>query len=152
MSGLVVFLTNLTAFECRSVTVYPSAPVFWRSRVIKRICRSTLAAECLAAADAVDRGLYISEMLTAILPNKVRLVVKTDCRSLVDTVKANRRLTEKRLAIDVALLAELLANGQLWGLQWVATSQQLADALTKRMSGNALLQILATGRLHATVS
>ena len=41
----------------------------WQSKQIKHVVRSTLAAEKLALSDAVDDGIYISEIVSELLFN-----------------------------------------------------------------------------------
>ena len=42
----------------------------WQSKRIKRVVRSTLAAETLALSEAVDDGMYLAEMISELLFNK----------------------------------------------------------------------------------
>ena len=89
----------------------------------------TLAAETLAATGALDSQAGLRFRLNEIgyFPKSVML---TDCRSLYDAVhRLSTTFQEKRAEIDVAALRQTAKQ-----LRWVPTSQQWADALTKRDS------------------
>ena len=56
--GFIIFLADNKGNVC---------PLYWESRKIRRVVKSTLAAETLAAADAIDNAYYIGEILSEIL-------------------------------------------------------------------------------------
>lgn len=131
----------------------PSAvahPLLWFSHGTKRVARSTLTAEALAAVDAHDalfltRAIYL-ELSTLELPT--RLVI--DSRPLLDAATTFSNTTETRLRVDLAALREAVAKGTLTEMTWVPTKLQLADALTKwsQVSVTLLHSCLDSGRLH----
>jgi hypothetical protein len=122
--------------------------VSWASRKIKRVVRSTFAGELLAVCDGVDRAALCRTVCQEVCAvRNVPLTVRTDCMSLVDCVYQHKQVTEKRLLIDVMVLKGLVETGELESLVWVDSAHQHADALTKRMSANSLLRVLATGMI-----
>ena len=69
----------------------------WSSDRTKRIVRSTLAGESLAADNAADNAMYIASFLSEVFSQKravdghinVPIFVATDCRSLYDAFQVS---------------------------------------------------------------
>jgi len=120
----------------------------WKAAKIRRVVRSTLAAESLALQEAVDDVLGVRQMLQEMFP-KVTVPIKcrVDNQSLVDAVHSTCLVEEKSLKITIASLKQALEN-DIESISWVERSKQLADCMTKRgASGADLMAILKTGRL-----
>ncbi|CAK0900905.1 unnamed protein product [Prorocentrum cordatum] len=145
--------------------------VDWRSGTIKRVCKSTLAAETVSAVDAlgcaqITRCVFASlEIPDAhpedIPPSLLPLAQVTDCASLYDTMRKDgysKLPSERRLLLDLVGLKESLEEevsnefvaddqrSQL-SLFWVPTDQQLGDQFTKRSDGSAIRAVLRDTRL-----
>ena len=123
--GFIIFIGDNEGNVC---------PLYWESKKIRRVVKSTLAAETLAASDAIDNAYYLSEILSEILFRNnrdisIRLMV--DNKSLFDNVYSVKNVSEKRLRIDIAIIKELVSEDRLV-LEWVETKCQLADVLTKK--------------------
>ena len=54
-----------------------------------------------------------------------------DNHSLYDNVYSVKNVSEKRLRIDIAILKEMVQNGEL-KVFWVDSKTQVADVLTKK--------------------
>ena len=71
-----------------------------------------------------------------------------DNKSLFDNVYSVKNVSEKRLRIDIAIIKELVSEDRLV-LEWVKTTSQLADALTKKGVNPAKLNnVLQSGFLE----
>ena len=112
-----------------------SAPIYWESKTMRRVVQSTLAAETLSATKAVDMAYYLGSILSQVLmnssENKIRIKLIVDNKSLFDKVHSTKNVTERRLRIDLAILKELVSERCLT-VCWTESSNQIADALTKR--------------------
>ena len=138
--GHVIFLVDSNG-KC--------APVAWQSLRIRRVVRSTLAAETLAMADALDAATLIESMWREMAGPDCRISIEgiTDCHSLFDSVNSSKAVSDKRLRIEMAMLREMQDRGEM-KLSWTETHNQLADALTKRGANPLkLLNVLSTGQL-----
>lgn len=111
--------------------------VDWKSGRSKRVCRSTLAAESVAADTATDRIAYIvyalSELVFGIPAHKVgprlKSLLVTDCKSLYDCVSSsNPSIEDKRSLVNVRSIQEFITAKTV---HWVPTQYQMADCLTK---------------------
>ena len=116
--------------------------IHWRSNRIKRVVRSTFAAETLSAVDAADHGIAARAMIQEWVnsgPDSIPIELFTDCRSLKDASDAIApRALEKRLEMDLISLKEVLSEGLIACITWIPTALQLADALTKNMDTSQL--------------
>ena len=130
--------------------------IIWQSRRLKRIVRSTLAAETLAMCDGIDAALYISAtycgIVYSICSHELPIEVVTDNKSLFDALKSSKYVSDKRLRIDIGALKQLIANKDIDTIHWVRTREQLADALTKNgVFMGKLVDVVKTGQLPKLV-
>ena len=127
------------------------APISWMSRRVKRVVKSTLAAEGLALGDGLSEAIYLSSILQEmILVPKLPIIGITDHAGLHKNLNSTKLVDDKRLRVDLASIKEDLASGVVSEVALCESSMQLADALTKRgASGVKLLAVLQTGRFSA---
>ena len=138
---------------------FPLTIISWHSRKLNRMCRSSLSAEAQSAASAIDEvewtkifaaGMvspYISIADEGVLQMFGPTPALTDAKSLFDSarsVSAGLRLTEKRTAIEVAIVKERLA-AMLGEMKWVNSAQQVADGLTKPGAKDSFSHVLRRG-------
>ena len=57
-------------------------PVMWKSKVAKRITRSTLDAETLAMEEGLENGIWIGRIWEEIYGKKVTVIGCTDSKNL----------------------------------------------------------------------
>ena len=143
--GYIIFLCD---------TEDNSAPIQWQSRRIRRVCKSTLAAECLAMEDAVDAAFYLKCVLLDVLRipvQKVRMECFIDNKSLYDNIHSSTNVKEeKRLVLDISLIKEMMERKEINSVTLVDTKQQLADCLTKQgASPERLRCVLEAGNVSA---
>ena len=139
----------------------------WRSTMIRRVCRSTFAAETQAMVSAVGEGEKLRAAIAdmkfpnsnAVIP--IRHLWLTDCESLYSylTNPVCNGTEDKRLEIDLEDLRQMLwedAKGrpkddlneqQIDKVRWIDTSTMLADPLTKVMSPDRLVKALDNGQI-----
>lgn len=114
--------------------------VSWQSRRVRRVVKSTLAAEALALLDAAQAGVLMAHMLAEVL-SSVRPIVRcyVDNRSLVESLYSTKSVDDKHLRIDMAVLRDMIHQGELQDVTWVQSAKQLANALTKSGASTAQL-------------
>ena len=120
----VVFLRDSLGRRC---------PLLWQTRKIRRVVKSTLSAETMALLDCAEAAVYIAHVLSEVsgCPS-LPIYCAVDNRSLVDSLYSTNQIEDKRLRIDLAVLRDMLEKKEIHKVAWVASSQQLADCLTKR--------------------
>jgi len=137
--GHIVFLTDKNN---------NSAPIAWNSSRIKRVAKSTLAAETLALSQGCDNAIYISQLAAeAKLINKAPIKAFTDNQSLFDAVHTTHLIADRQLRVHMSSIREMQNNNEI-ELAWISKDDQMADVLTKKgASQMQLMQALQDG-LH----
>ena len=59
------------------------------------------------------------------------MMCKTDNSCLYDAVHSTRQILDKRLQILMAILREMIDQGEI-EITWIPTDRQIADTLTKK--------------------
>ena len=143
-SGMVVFLADNSG---------NMSPVTWRSNKIRRVVRSTLAAECLALQEGIEEALYVRHMLCEILnlqESSVQVHAYIDSRSLLEALRSTKLVDDRRLRIDIGAIKQSVER-ELSSISWISGRDMLANSLTKRGAESAsLLAVFHSGR-HAHV-
>ena len=134
----------------------------WSSYKLKRVCRSSLAAEAQAYAETLDRLEYCKVFwqcmvepstnindVDMILRKQLRSAIITDCKCLYDALErsetAGLNLAEKRTAIEITAIKQRLGHGAIY-TGWVNSDRQMADGFTKPAAAYKLLPIMSSGR------
>ena len=134
--GLVIFLAGDNRL----------APISWRANKIRRVVKSTLAAEALALQEGIDEAIYLQRML-AEMSLQVPIHVFVDNKGLVDALHSTKLVQDRRLRIDIGALKQTLER-EVNAVKWCPGEKQLADCLTKRgANGSKLLSVFQTGQL-----
>eukprot|EP00435_Cladocopium_sp_Y103_P036725 s1261_g9.t1 len=135
----------------------PVSLVSWSTHKLRRVCRSSLAAEAQALAECeaelfLVRGLW-QELLGAELDlanprnttKQTPGVLVIDAKALYDTLKQqevpNLGAKEKHTALEVLGLCQHLVE-QETTLRWCNSDQQLADGMTKISAQDRVTQFL----------
>nr|XP_039252849.1 uncharacterized protein LOC120330085 [Styela clava] len=127
--------------------------ISWQSKRIKRVVKSSLAAETLAMSAGVDMASFVSSLYTEIMHGAINLEklpieIVTDNRSLHDAIKSIKQVQDRRLRIEVAMLKEMMSNKKITRIRWCNSEQPLADNLTKKgSSSSSLLDIIQCNEL-----
>ena len=128
------------------------------SASIKRVCRSTLAAEANAFLMGVESAAYLSSLLREMMNPDVSLrnleqeypkkpiIAFTDAKSLESTINKDAgQPSDKRVKLLVAQVREVI--DEECSVVWIDTSQMLADVLTKiGCERDLILDVLSRGR------
>ena len=118
-----------------------AAVVSWASHRIKRVVKSTLAAEAAALSEARDQLEYARVLFMQMLGKvdgrnwqealKMPGYLVMDAKSLYDPLMKPAP-KEKRVALDLVAIQEALARETDFA-RWTPTRHMLADVLTKAM-------------------
>ena len=122
------------------------APVAWKSTKIKRVVKSSLAAEALAMQEGVDHSFVIAAFMKELTGKQMKVIVVTDNESIEKNLKTTNVLTEKRLNMDMMIIREMLDKGEINEIRWVPTDKQLADCLTKKGAARNKLLLALRGK------
>ena len=112
----------------------------WKTKKISRICRSVKGAETRALENGLDEAVHFARMVSEIYdgkldlkrPVQIEVVALTDNKGLWDNLYNTRQCEEKLLRNSVALIKEMMEKSEVKKVDWVETSEMLADILTKK--------------------
>ena len=128
--GTVIFLSD----DNNNVS-----PISWWSKKLRRVCKSTEAAETMAMLDAIDACIWISSLLKEINDDKFK--------SLFENIHSTTAVAEKRLRVEIAAIRESVRKNEV-KVEWVPHVDQLADCLTKQGADpRNLLEVVQKGHL-----
>ena len=104
--------------------------------------KSTLVAETLSLLDAAENGVYLAGLLKTILGTQceIPVICLVDNKSLVDSLESTTLVGDRSLRINLAVLRDMMAKGEIGSVKWVETTKQLADCLTERDASLVLLR------------
>ena len=122
-------------------------PVSWGSKKIRRVVKSTLAAEALSLVEGIDACYFVRSMLQEMFKVKdVIIRCFTDNKSVCQNIHSTKLISEKRLRMDLASVKESVSTGDI-SVSWIQTSNQISDCLTKAGSDfHRLIDVLRTGQ------
>jgi len=130
------------------------SPIYWRSKVIARVCKSAKSAETCALEDAIDSAINIGRQVHQLRTGKIedkscKIIAMTDSKGLVDSLNTTKQVSEGRMRLNVARIKEYLKLKEIAMVKWVPTTHMLADSLTKsRADPSRLIRMLETGKLE----
>ena len=85
----------------------------WKSKVAKRITRSTLDAETLVMEEGLQNGIWIERICEEIYGKKLKVIAYTDSKNLEETVKSLKGIENKKTRIEIAYLKEMIGSGEV---------------------------------------
>eukprot|EP00435_Cladocopium_sp_Y103_P053692 s2050_g17.t1 len=151
--GCVISMANPEILEGTSKL----AVLQWHSGLLKRVVRSSLAAEISQAAVAMEEGDFcralLAEMtqknfsLSCWLPAVAiwKLILVLDSRTGYDLLNGTALGEDKRLAIDISATKQALQeDGASRLVRWVPGEELIADDLTKLTGNGKLMKVLAS--------
>ena len=128
------------------------APVAWNGRKIKRVVRSTIAAETLSLQEGLEEAIYVRAILQEVkLGENMPVVAYIDNKSVVEALYSTKSVDDKRLRIDLGAIKETICKDNVI-VKWIRGDLQLANSMTKRgASAKELLTTLYNGKLNVNV-
>jgi hypothetical protein len=127
--------------------------VSWHAAKIKRVVRSSLAAEALSLQEGIEDAMYIRHNMETLLdmhPLSIPLHAIVDNKSLVEAVHSTRLVDDKRLRLDIGAVREALEKSEVTSVSWCPGAAQLANCMTKRgAAGFDLLAVMQRGHFKA---
>ena len=145
MRAYIVFLVGQNRMCC---------PLSWNGNKIKRVVRSTIAAEALSLQEGLEDAVYLKGMLTELTSaSDIPIIAFVDNKSVVEAIHSTKLVEDKRLRIDIGAMKQSLENGEVSAIKWCPGNQQLANCMTKKgASGCDLLTILQGGKFLLDVN
>ena len=127
-------------------------PLIWQACKIKRVVRSTIAAETLSLQEGLEAVYYIQRLLLEILDmpvGSIPIVAFVDNKSVVQSIHSTSLVDDKRLRLDIAAIKQSIDKHEVSAINWCPSKAQLANCMTKRgASAYELLTVLHQGKIN----
>ena len=142
--GIVIFLTGPRG----------CAPILWRSRAIRRVCKSVKTAETLALEEAIDAAINLSRQINQLVTGRkeekgIPVRAFTDSKSLVDSMGSCKQVVEGAMRLVVEKLKEHVKEGHVKEIVWIEGARNWADGFTKKnVDMSELVNILEQGKFN----
>jgi hypothetical protein len=125
------------------------AAISWKANKIKRVIRSTLAAEALALQECIEHAVYLRELLKEMLACDFNIPIEAwiDSANAHKAVHSTTKVEDQRLRIDIACIKESVLEEDIT-VNHCPGNEMIADCLTKRgANSQGLLNIITTGSI-----
>ena len=80
------------------------SPLAWHSGKLKRVARSTIAAETMALSNGIEEALYLRKVIQFCIGGTLPIIAITDNKSLLQAIQSTSLVQEKRLRIDISAI------------------------------------------------
>lgn len=98
-------------------------PVHWQSKRIRRVVKSTQAAETLALVDLTEACIYNKTFLCEILRiddlSKIPIVCKTNNSGVHSATHSTNLILDKMLRVETAILREMQPKNEIEEIIWI---------------------------------
>ena len=124
------------------------APIGWKANKVKRVVRSTLAAEALALEEVIEHAIFTRKLLGEMLgiSKVVPIEVWTD-NDAYTAVHASTQIDDRRLRVEIASIKENMAKEAVV-VRWCRGDEMLANGLTKKgASCEQLFKVISCGTI-----
>ena len=124
-----------------------SHPIIWKSKVVRRVISSKLAAKAVSMVEAVEWAEYIKFLWEEIMGEEgiANIIIYTDSKTLEMALKTARSIKNHMMRIDLALIREKIEKGMIKMIQWIDGEKQLVDSLTKREANRKVIMAKVQG-------
>ena len=111
------------------------SPLFWKSKQITRVCKSSKDAETRAGGKCVEDGIYLAQRIETVLfgenKSRIKVEIHTDSEPLIESIRSTKRVENKSLCQEVGAMKEALLREEVLSYSYIATKENPADKLTK---------------------
>ena len=128
-SGYIILLVDESGACC---------PLVWRSNKIKRVVKSTIAAEALVFGESVGHSLYFAALLEEVLELKVKVFCLSDSDNLMKALASSHQVEDRQLRLDIAAIKQVVSEKKV-SVFHVPGAKMIANCLTKRGASSELL-------------
>ena len=111
-------------------------PIAWQSKRIRRVVKSTRAAETLAMVNLAKACIFYKNLLGILQlkgnTDNIKIFSKTENSCLYDLVHSSTQISDKRLHIEIVILRQIIKRKEIAEISWVPTDVKIVDSLTKK--------------------
>ena len=132
--------------------------MLWRTKIIRKVCRSSKDAELLSLSTLCDQSLHLGKQLEEILENKrdgskYKPILFIDNAPCLESIVSSKLIERRYLRPDVEIIKQLLENKEVCEIRWIPDEMQISDVLTKdKQSKPGLMELMSYGKLKAVLN
>jgi hypothetical protein len=144
VAGRVLFLVDCKTGKC--------SPISWKSKTIQQVCKSVKSAETRSLDLGMEEGIFQAQMFYEIMTgktgNQIPVCMKTDSKTLYDSLKSTKQVEEKTIRHLIAWQKQQIEEKNIDKVDWVCSEDMLADVLTKKnVQSESILKVFCKGSL-----
>ena len=111
------------------------SPIFWKSKQISRVCKSSKDAETRAGGKCVEDSVYLAKRIEEVLfgnvEKRITDEIHTDSEPLIESIRSTKRVENKTLCMEVGAMKESLLLREVQSYSYIPSKMNPADKLTK---------------------
>ena len=111
------------------------SPLFWKSKQVSRVCKSSKDAETRAGGKCVEDSVYLAQRVEMILfgnsDKRIKVEVHVDSEPLIESIRSTKRVENKALCKEVGAMKESMLLEEVCSFSYIQSKQNPADKLTK---------------------
>ena len=130
VSGQILMLANKNNGK--------AVPIVWKSKLIKKVCKSPKDSETLNTGALVDNCVHLANQLKQILYRKnaqeafkIPIRISTDSLGLLESIASSKPVQRRPLRAEVSNLKYQLEENVVESYCWLQDEEMIADILTK---------------------
>ena len=128
-----------------------ATPIFWTSGKTERVAESSFAAELQSVYTAFDAGTVLRQLYSEVLyghpKGSVKVEIRNDQLSVINALNGITAMpSDRKLSGTMCSLREMLNRGEIRDVKHVPGEFNMADALTKSVSGNSIFHLMQFNR------
>ena len=130
------------------------SPIAWKSKLIRKACRSRKDAELLSLSAVCDHAIHVGKQLEEILyrnrdGTKYKPVIFTDNACTLESIVSSKLIERRYLRPDMNIMKEFVKNKDVACIVWIPDELQIADILTKdKITKIGVFELMAYGELN----
>ena len=113
-----------------------ASPLFWKSKLIERVCHSLKDTQTLPISKMVDDIIFTARQLETLLYGDYKKTIKiklfSDSESTLESIASLRQIERKMLRMTVRDLKNCLRDKEIDSYQWLPTHERCADVFMKK--------------------
>ena len=111
-------------------------PVFWKSKIIRKVCKSPKDAETINMGILADIARHTANQMEQVLSSrkdkkKVQVKLFTDSLGTLESIASTHQVERRMMRADILDLKQKLEVGEVDMYCWVQDEKMVADILTK---------------------
>ena len=144
VAGRVLFLVDNKTGKC--------SPLSWKSKTIQQVCKSVKSADTRSLDLGMEEGIFSAQMLNEMMTGKtgkqIPVYMKTDSKTLFDSIKSTKQVEEKTIRHLIAWQKQQVQEQYIERVDWVSCEEMLADVFTKKnVKSEPILKVISQGLL-----